>query len=267
MPLKKLCSDLLGIDIEALNLLKNENATISYVIDEHQCEILSEATNIPLEQVREKCIDKKITTVREMLQFIGTDLIRSCNPSWHIDLVKQLINKRKKYVIDDVRFPNEKQMIEDLGGDCWFVIRNRFDNISHHESEESIKHTDCGNKIIINDGSLKEILYFWGNFVKNYKRNVGDREAYLQGIHEDDSKSLIVDSQIKKDELTSYDHNLMIRKELTSYDPNDSNIEGNIACCMWIGSGMTLVRLEDESTVVLNNIINAEDIKEKIHIE
>ena len=59
--------------------------------------------------------------------------------NWHINKIKEMINPDKKYVIEDVRFPNEKEMIEELGGENWFVVRPQLSNISHHISEESLK--------------------------------------------------------------------------------------------------------------------------------
>ena len=44
----------------------------------------------------------------------------------------------------------EKKLIEDLGGDCWFVTRTTLENVSNHESETSITWKDCFNKVIIN---------------------------------------------------------------------------------------------------------------------
>jgi hypothetical protein len=64
-----------------------------------------------------------------MLQFIGTDYIRKYNKDWHVNKIREMIDENTNYVIDDVRFPNEKKLIEDLGGDCWFVTRTTLENV------------------------------------------------------------------------------------------------------------------------------------------
>ena len=145
LPLKQLCADLLDISIDGLNEAKNNNTDISLFLGDDICTILSEETEIPLEDVRSTCYGKTMNNVRQMLQFIGTDLIRKHNTDWHVNRVRQMIEDGYDYVIDDVRFPNEKKMIEDLGGTCWFVIRTTFDNISNHVSETSITWHHCWN--------------------------------------------------------------------------------------------------------------------------
>ena len=130
LPLKQLCADILDISIDELNRAKNEGIDIGLTIGKDICDILSEETEIPLDVVTETCDGVLLSNVRQMLQFIGTDLIRKYNTDWHVNRIRAMIDENKNYVIDDVRFPNEKRMIEDLGGDCWFVTRTTLDNIS-----------------------------------------------------------------------------------------------------------------------------------------
>lgn len=178
IPLKQLCADILDISIDELNRAKNENIPIEITIGKDVCEILSEETNIPIETTTEICNGKYLHTVRDMLQFIGTDYIRKYNKDWHVNKLKEMIDVNKDYVFDDVRFPNEKKLINDLGGDCWFISRTTLDNISNHESETSLTWQQCFNKIIINDKSLQYLLLKWETFMQNYgaSRSIRDRE-------------------------------------------------------------------------------------------
>lgn len=178
IPLKQLCADILDISIDELNRAKNEGIPIQITIGEDVCQILSEETDIPLEATKELCNGKYIETVRDMLQFIGTDYIRKYNKDWHVNKLKEMIDVNKDYVFDDVRFPNEKKFINDLGGDCWFISRTTLDNISNHESETSLTWQQCFNKIIINDKSLQYLLLKWETFMQNYgtSRSIRDRE-------------------------------------------------------------------------------------------
>ena len=100
----------------------------------------------------------KFKTVRQLLQFIGTDLIRKYNTNWHVNRIRKMIDKNKNYVFDDVRFKNELNLVKELGGECWFIIRPIINNVSNHESETSLTWRDFGNKIIINNSHSLKIM-------------------------------------------------------------------------------------------------------------
>lgn len=57
-------------------------------------------------------------TIRELLQWYGTEVGRARNPGRWIEAVKQSMNglKADLIVIDDVRFPNEADFIREHGG-------------------------------------------------------------------------------------------------------------------------------------------------------
>ena len=176
LPLKQLCADLLDISIDELNRLKVEKEELGVAIGDDFCEIISDETDIPLDIVHKYCDGVVIKDVRHMLQFIGTNLIRSCNTNWHVNRIREMINPEENYVFDDVRFPNEKALIEELGGDCWFIVRPTIENISNHESENSLTWKDFGNKVIVNDVSLELFKFRWETFFENYDESIKKRE-------------------------------------------------------------------------------------------
>lgn len=180
LPLKQLCADLMDISIDELNKLKNDGTDIGLTIGKDLCTIMSEETDIPYDVVFEKCNGKLINNVRELLQFVGTDLIREYNINWHVDKIREMININRNYVIDDVRFPNELKLIRELGGDCWFIIRPIIDTVSNHESETALNWRDFGNKIIINDAGLELFKFRWETFFKDYNKSVETREKCLK---------------------------------------------------------------------------------------
>lgn len=58
-------------------------------------------------------------TPRKILQLIGTEAMRNViHPNIWVSIVKNIIlqNPNQKYVISDLRFPNEIEMVEDLNG-------------------------------------------------------------------------------------------------------------------------------------------------------
>jgi hypothetical protein len=242
----------LDISIDELNRAKNEGIPIQITIGDDICEILSEETDIPLDTTKELCNGKYIETVRDMLQFIGTDYIRKYNKDWHVNKIKKMIDENTNYVIDDVRFPNEKKMIEELGGDCWFVTRTTLENISNHESETSIGWKDCFNKVIINDSTLHEMLFKWEIFMDNYTRSCAIRDEEFNRILEngsaDDIASLSVLSM------------LMLSKALFSYVPkviDENNIEG----ISMNEDKSVFIKYKDGTIEMIDNPLNIEDLK------
>ena len=252
LPLKQLCADILDISIDELNRAKNENIPIEITIGKDICEILSEETNIPIETTTEICDGKYLHTVRDMLQFIGTDYIRKYNSDWHVNRIREMIEDNVNYVIDDVRFPNEKRMIEELGGDCWFVTRTTLDNISNHESETSITWKDCMNKVIVNNSTLNELLFKWEIFMDNYTRSCAIRDEEFNKILEnglnEDIASLSVLSV------------LMLSPSLFDYCPKD--IEENSVDSITMNEDKSVfIKYIDGSVEMVDHPLIIEDLK------
>jgi hypothetical protein len=252
LPLKRLCAELLDISIDELNRLKADREEIGVMIGEDLCRIISEETEIPLDIVKRTCEGVVIKDVRHMLQFIGTDLIRKYNTNWHVDRIREMIDRNKNYVIDDVRFPNEKALIEELGGDCWFVIRTTLDNISNHESETSITWNDCWNKVIINDTTLPNLLFKWETFIGNYEQSCAIRDKEFNRILEDGSQNDITP-------LSMYDM-MLLHKALFEYTPKIFEKE-NINKISMNEDNTVFITFNDGSMEVLDNALNIEDIK------
>lgn len=165
-PLKQICSQLLNISIDELNELKNNNEIINHSFTREETAFIHDKTLISLDNIQ-AAIDKlikPIQTVRDLLQFIGTDIIREYNIDWHINEIKKSIQIGHKYVFDDLRFPNEKKMIEELGGETWFIIRPFQNKVSHHFSEESLFWKDFNENIIINY-DIKEFIEEWNKYI------------------------------------------------------------------------------------------------------
>ena len=119
-------------------------------------------------------------TPRLILQLIGTEGLRKgLHDNIWVSLVKKYIldNPKGNYVITDVRFRNEQDMIHGLGGEVWQVRKGElpewFDKIKFSYEDEA---TLIGNKygihqseyrwirddndfqqIIYNDGTIKDL--------------------------------------------------------------------------------------------------------------
>lgn len=252
LPLKQLCADILDVSIEALNDAKNKGTDIGLHIDDNICLILSDETGIPIEQVKETCYGKTMSTVREMLQYIGTDLIRKYNPDWHVNRIKEMIEPDTDYVIDDVRFPNEKKMIEDLGGDCWFVTRTTLDNVSNHESETSITWHNCWNKLIINDTTLQFLHFKWNAFMGDYVRSCSLRDKEFDRILENGLTAEITPMSVGDF--------LMLSSCMFSYAPKDINKKDVKNMKMTENNALQITYNDDSIELVYNQLI-IEDLK------
>ena len=252
LPLKQLCADLLDVSIDELNRAKAEKYEIGVTIGEDMCQIISEETEIPLNIVMEKCNGIVIKDVRHMLQFIGTDLIRKYNTDWHVNRIREMIDINKDYVIDDVRFPNEKAMVEELGGDCWFVIRTTIENVSNHESETSITWNDCWNKVIINDSTLSNLLFKWETFIDNYVQSCTIRDREFGRILEDGTEDEITP-------LSIYDM-MFLSKAFFNYVPKDIEKE-NVKTISMNEDHSVFITYADDSMELVDNPLNIEDLK------
>lgn len=253
-PLKKLCADLLNMSVERLNQAKNDGINIGITICEDMCEILSHECDIPIDIVKHIALGKEIETVREMLQFIGTDLIRAYKPSWHVDKTREYILSKPKqnFVIDDVRFKNEKEMVDSLGGDCWFVVRPTLSNVSNHESETSLSWLDCFDKIIANDSTLSYLLFRWGTFMRNYENSCKLREIEISHIMENGFST-------PRYSMTMRDM-LMISQDMFTYNKENFS-KDDISSIDEMKNGCIMVNYKEGNSRVFTNSLVIEDIK------
>ena len=110
-------------------------------------------------------------TNREILQKVGTDAMRN---GFHSDIwvkcayiqLKQYNLSRGNIIITDIRFPNEAQMVRDMGGIVVYVDRDIYQE-SVHESEKDLplQYIDT---VLLNHGSLNDLEDQVTNMLKNY---------------------------------------------------------------------------------------------------
>jgi hypothetical protein len=84
---------------------------------------------------------KQNPEVRRFLQVLGTEAVRDHlgENAWVLALTSKLL-PGEKYVVTDVRFPNEAAAITGMGGEVWRVERPGFDNGlgTDHPSERHV---------------------------------------------------------------------------------------------------------------------------------
>lgn len=177
--LKRLIAALIGVKLDELDAYKNVVKDYNFGDTEYQ--FISEETGIPLDTVRKAMSGVKLTTVRQMMQFIGTDVIRAFNPDWHVEKTLSGLDKGKNYVVDDLRFPNEKAALEKLGAVCFFIMRPIVGNVSNHISENSLGWRDF-KKHIVTGRRFRQTRYVWAYYLLCVMGNDADgiKEAELQ---------------------------------------------------------------------------------------
>ena len=106
---------------------------------------------------------------RELLQWIGTDVIRTQKPDFWVDFIAdvlQCFERNWDYVlIPDARFPNEIDRLRDAGFDVIHlrVVRPGFDNGLTPEQLSHPSETALDNVVpdytIENDGSIEDLRH------------------------------------------------------------------------------------------------------------
>lgn len=87
---------------------------------------------------------------RELLQFVGTDLLRNqmkyLIPDLHEDIFLKRFelwyneNKNVNVIVSDIRYPNELKYIKKSGGIVIKIERSNYDIHSNHSSESSLNN-------------------------------------------------------------------------------------------------------------------------------
>lgn len=255
-PLKILIANLLGKDVDYVN--EKKLGGIEFVFKDMDITFLSKETSIPIKFIVEKVKDKIFTNTRDIMQYVGTDIIRAYNPNWHVETVSKMLEDGKKYVFDDVRFKNEAEFIKNNGGGLWFVTRPKLDNISNHESETNITWHDCGDKVIINNKDLEYIKFNCRVFLENgYDKSLSIRNKVMYEIYNNNYFDKITKINEKFNVLDA----LLIFKDFWTYNKKAVQRVKEL--------GYVVERLEDKLKVRINNDeywitnpLELEDLKE-----
>jgi hypothetical protein len=90
--------------------------------------------------------------MRALLQWWGTEYRRAEDPYYWL---RRLKISSSFAVIEDIRFPNEVDLLWALGGDLWEINGRASDGVPAHVSEAGTTRTP--DVVITNDGSLEEL--------------------------------------------------------------------------------------------------------------
>ena len=105
-------------------------------------------------------VAKQHPHVRSMLQNLGLGARQLFGPQfWINEAMKSMLNDPRpdlKYVITDVRFINEADMVKANNGQVWRVKRDSVRPVNGHVSESQMDDYQV-DQILKNDGSIEEL--------------------------------------------------------------------------------------------------------------
>lgn len=162
--LKQLLSETVLSTNDITELNKQKESASKYCITSNIIKQWSKMTQVPEANFINVLGENQSYTIRELLQKVGTDCIRAYNPNWHVEKIKAIVSQPGNYVVDDIRFPNEKSMLDELGAINVFVVRPSHIEISNHVSETSIGWRDF-DTIIDMSNILEDIYGCWAAFI------------------------------------------------------------------------------------------------------
>lgn len=107
---------------------------------------------------KETVIESFGVTGRHLMQTLGTEWGRQCvSPDVWLKHWALRIEGTPYVVVDDVRFPNEAQLLTDLGGEVWHVSRPGVERKGEHASEGGLDAWPHFTQYIVNNGTLTEL--------------------------------------------------------------------------------------------------------------
>jgi len=106
-------------------------------------------------------VGRHLFSVREILQFIGSDVVRSLDSDFHVKNLAQRLDPRKVTAVTDVRFENELRGLKQRGALTVYVYRPHLTLVggaSEHVSEKVDALAKLCDVTLVNDGSKEEYL-------------------------------------------------------------------------------------------------------------
>lgn len=163
--LKKIVSKLLNCSIDELyDPVDKEEKYKNSIFWMDIKPVLEEILNLNLDFYNIE--NKKLESHRDVLQFIGTEVLRKIDPEFHVNSLKELIEPDKNYILDDTRFLNELSMLNKLGADCIFTIRPYHEEYSNHKSETELDRKYF-ERLIVNNQTKEKLIEKFIRFLDN----------------------------------------------------------------------------------------------------
>lgn len=110
--LKRLCSLVFGVPKNFFSDSKLKEKNISPIDIDHSLPSLEKEVELSLPRLQ-----RKASSARELMQLVGTEYIRSVQDDYWVNFIKRKIenNSEGRFIVADVRYPNEEEMIKFFG--------------------------------------------------------------------------------------------------------------------------------------------------------
>ena len=99
-------------------------------------------------------VGRELTTPRHILQFVGTDICRAIIPTYHLDIVIKKVQESpdKNFIITDIRFPNEGDLVlDELSGSVIRITRET-------TTDENIDRTHKSETAMLDWGRFTDVI-------------------------------------------------------------------------------------------------------------
>ena len=143
--LKEVCAKVFNMDLNCFESQAEKKKVLSspFVLTSIQIKSLANLFELSItDQQVDKHIGKTLTTTREVLQYVGTDIMRAIDDDIHLKWAMKRAPESDTYVVTDIRFPNEFDFFAKESGFLPFSIdrkkQDEFDSSSSHASETHI---------------------------------------------------------------------------------------------------------------------------------
>lgn len=163
---KNLCAELIGCDVLDFEDAEFKKSILPkewsyYTIEEDDTSSKHVICEDVIEQAKQrgKMIKHHRMTVRDLLQLVGTEGGRlGVHPNIWVNSTLKDYTYSDKWVISDLRFPNEARRIKDLGGFLVKVVRDEVPVVENeHASEKALDKFDNWDYIVYNNYDLESL--------------------------------------------------------------------------------------------------------------
>jgi len=181
--LKDICSEVFNIprlDMDDPSKKEDPFKTQIYISSNHLENLLRRLLDdgfefdyeVALGQICRDFYGKSLSSIRDMLQTVGTDIFRNYikDDIW-LEYIKKELSPEKNIVITDARFKNEREYLKNLGAILILVHRPGYDGKSSHISENQLGDSSDYDVVAINDttiSALQSSISMWYG-VKQYE--------------------------------------------------------------------------------------------------
>lgn len=97
-------------------------------------------------------------SVRHLLRTLGTECGRQCiHPEVWLYCWRERLKYSSHVIVDDVRFPNEADLVKELGGTLVRIVRPGIQADTTHSSEGSLDNYEGFDCTLVNNGDLQQL--------------------------------------------------------------------------------------------------------------